>query len=177
MHVPGSLREIETIGGQKVTTGCIGCSLVSGNLVHPASIYRSDHFDVHQDVEIALPGFLIVSTVRHIASVREFSREEGAEFSQIVPRMRRAQYGCGFDNVYLFQNEDTADHFHLWMFPIYAWMRQFGKGAALLAASMQELKQGRHASPAEEVLNTAARIRASVNADDDGPRGAFSNQA
>ena len=31
------------------------------------------------------------------------------------------------DEVYLFQNEDTKHGFHLWIFPRYKWMNQFGR--------------------------------------------------
>jgi len=160
------MREIETIGGQKLKTGCIGCSIASGDFAQAGKVYRSELFDVHQDVEISLPGFVIMSTIRHITSVREFTGDEQLEFSQIVPRIRQAQYKCGLQNVYLFQNEDTADHFHLWMFPIYDWMRPFGKGATLLARAMVELKQGRGPHRTEDVFRMVVSLRTLLQAYD-----------
>jgi diadenosine tetraphosphate (Ap4A) HIT family hydrolase len=153
------MREIETIDGTTVRTGCIGCAVVSGSMPAGGNIYRSERFDAHQDIEIALPGFVIVSTVRHLVSIRELTGEEQIEFAQIVSRIREAQFQCGLENVYLFQNEDTTDHFHLWMFPVYEWMTGLGKGAALLAAAMHELKSGRHQHPPEEVFATAALLK------------------
>ncbi len=33
----------------------------------------------------------------------------------------------GCDEVYLFQNEDSQHGFHLWLFPRYGWMDQYGR--------------------------------------------------
>jgi hypothetical protein len=32
----------------------------------------------------------------------------------------------GINDVYFFQNEDSVHGFHLWMFPRYEWMKDFG---------------------------------------------------
>jgi diadenosine tetraphosphate (Ap4A) HIT family hydrolase len=42
-------------------------------------------------------------------------------------KVRKAmQNVLGIKVVYLFQNEDTSSHFHVWMFPRFKWMDKFG---------------------------------------------------
>jgi len=149
-----------TITGAAMAGSCIGCEIASGSYAgYAGTIYESDRFHAHQDVEIALPGFIVVSTMRHIASIADFSDAEIEENAKLAVAIRRAQRECGFGNVYLFQNEDTADHFHTWMFPVYPWMLAFEKGPALLRAAIAELKAGRHGHQLEEVFAIAAALK------------------
>jgi len=159
------VREIETITGAIVRAQCLSCAMISGPLSdYAGTVFRGRHFHAHQDVEIALPGFVVVSTVRHIASTMQFSSAEREEFSSVLVRLRYAQNHCGLKNVYLFQNEDTLDHFHLWMFPIYDWMLKFGKGPALLSAAINALRTGEQRYVASEALAVARLLRAHVGA-------------
>lgn len=160
------MREITTITDAKLTTACLGCAVASGALINYAgTIYRNDYFNAHQDIEIALPGFVIVSSIRHVNSLMDLSAKEQNNFVWVVSAIRKAQHRCGLTNVYLFQNEDTADHFHVWMFPIYEWMRAFGKGPALLSRALDELKNGRHIHDQKEVLALTAEIKSNLEFD------------
>jgi hypothetical protein len=45
---------------------CLSCRIVGGELTPTGgTILRSAQFDVHQDYACAIPGFLIVATIRH----------------------------------------------------------------------------------------------------------------
>jgi diadenosine tetraphosphate (Ap4A) HIT family hydrolase len=163
------MREIQTITGATLTAGCLGCAIASGPLVaYPGTIERSEYFHAHQDIEILLPGFVIVSTIRHIASVSEFSVDEEQAFAKVLARIRRAQRQSGVQRVYLFQNEDSPDHFHLWLFPVYDWMLVFGKGPALLSAAVEELKRGVHHHDRNEVFAMITLLKSALGNDGHG---------
>jgi diadenosine tetraphosphate (Ap4A) HIT family hydrolase len=154
------MRKVHTITGTAIQTDCIGCSIASSALAdYPGTIYRGEHFHAHQDIEISLPGFVIISTLRHIVSITDFSPGEQNEFSWLLPAIRNAQRSCGFKNVYLFQNEDTVDHFHIWLFPIYEWMMPLGRGPVLLNRAIEELKSGRYIPDKERLFEMIALLR------------------
>lgn len=92
-------------------------------------IAESEHFTAGQDYEIPIPGFVILASKRHLQSVDEFTEAEQKDFIEFLCRVRKAmREALGIDVVYLIQEEDTSDHFHVWVFPRYDWMtEQFGK--------------------------------------------------
>lgn len=86
-------------------------------------------FTVHQDWEVPIPGFFIITPLRKIRSICEFTREEEAEFITLLGRVRKGMHDIlHISDVYLFQNEDSHHSFHLWMFPRHRWMERFGRG-------------------------------------------------
>jgi diadenosine tetraphosphate (Ap4A) HIT family hydrolase len=77
-----------------------------------------------------LPGFIILSTKRHLFSVDELNQEEQEDFMKTLVALRKAmRVVLNIEHVYLILEEDTtSSHFHLWIFPRYDWMTEkFGK--------------------------------------------------
>lgn len=71
---------------------------------------------------------MILTSVRHVKSVAEFTEEEQQDFLKSLIAIRKAQKKClGIDVVYLVQEEDTSAHFHVWIFPRLTWMDELGK--------------------------------------------------
>ncbi len=98
------------------------------NILFPnETIFDGDHFEVHQDWEVPIVGFFIISAKRSIRSITEFTPEESTEFMKILQMVRNGQEALGIKDVYLFQNEDTSHNFHFWMFPRHSWMESFGR--------------------------------------------------
>lgn len=133
-------REITDIGGNTVELDCLSCAIAQNKVeIRGGSIIRSRHFDLHQDFEIPIPGFIILTSLRHLQSVDEFSDEESAEFMQVLRAARKLQREVlNIETVYLHQEEDTSHHFHMWMFPRYGWMKeQFGRKAESMRPIME----------------------------------------
>lgn len=123
-----SKKNIVDLKGQEKKITCLGCAREKGE-VTLGNIIKTKHFDAHQDYEIPIPGFVIISSRRHIQSVDEFTDEEQRDFIEFLCRLRSAQRQVlGIDVVYIVQEEDTSHHFHVWMFPRYDWMaKKFGR--------------------------------------------------
>jgi diadenosine tetraphosphate (Ap4A) HIT family hydrolase len=122
-------RQITDISGNMVEVECIGCAIAQGTVeVRGGSVINTEYFDVSQDFEVPIPGFMIIATKRHLSSVDQFTDEEAAEFTRILQETRRLQREVlGIESVYIHQEEDTSDHFHVWMLPRHEWMLQFGR--------------------------------------------------
>lgn len=154
------MKDITTFYGTSALVDCISCEICYGKLINfPGTVWRSKHFHVHQDIEIGLPGFLIVTTMQHVQSIQMLDKESRVDFVETVANVRRAQSLLGFEQVMLFQNEDTSDHFHLWMFPIHPWMKKNGRGLALLSASMKMLKEKNVCYEPDEVFEVVKRLQ------------------
>src|SRR5687767_5656887 len=98
------------------------------NLFPDDKVIATDSFDVHQDWEVPIPGFLIIACRRKIKSIAEFNEQEIEQFLPLLIKVRRAlKEVLNIEHVYLFQAEDTRHElFHLWIFPRYPWMEKFG---------------------------------------------------
>ena len=137
-------KEITDIRGTTVTLDCLSCAIAQNKVeIRGGSVIRSEYFDVHQDFEIPIPGFMILTSLRHLKAVDEFTEEEAADFIQVLRRARKLQRDVlGIDTVYLHQEEDTSHHFHLWMFPRYDWMEpQFGRKSESMRPIMEYARE------------------------------------
>ena len=108
---------------------CIGCSIAARTMIPPGGmIAQNDSFCLHQDPEVPIPGFLIVSSRRHIRTLNDFTGEEHSGFSDQLRHGRSLlAHLPDIQNVTIIQEERTS-HFHCWLFPWYAWMTDvFGK--------------------------------------------------
>ncbi|MFA4873197.1 MAG: diadenosine tetraphosphate hydrolase [Patescibacteria group bacterium] len=123
-----SINKIINYTGQVKKITCLGCTREKGE-ISLGDIVKSKYFDAHQDYEIPIPGFVIISSRRHIQSVDEFTDKEQRDFIKLLYRLRSAlRQVLGVKVVYLIQEEDTLHHFHVWVFPRFDWMkRKFGR--------------------------------------------------
>jgi diadenosine tetraphosphate (Ap4A) HIT family hydrolase len=132
-------QEITDIRGETRALECLSCAIAQNTVeIRGGSVIRSAFFDVHQDFEIPIPGFMILTSLRHLQSVSEFTDEESAEFMQVLRAIRDLQREVlGIDTVYLHQEEDTSHHFHLWLFPRHEWMNAMGRKAESMRPIME----------------------------------------
>ncbi len=118
--------EVTDIAGNKKVIECMGCAIQKGEVQSPGGlIAESRYFTAGQDYEIPILGFVIVASKRHIQSIDEFTDDEQKDFIEFLCRVRKAmRQALGIEVVYLIQEEDTSNHFHIWMFPRYGWMQE-----------------------------------------------------
>lgn len=122
-------REIIDITGKKKAVSCLGCAIAKGKVESPGgSITTTRYFDAQQDFEIPIPGFVILASKRHVQSIDEFTAAEREDFINFLCLIRKGmREALRIETVYVVQEEDTAHHFYVWLFPRYKWMqKQFG---------------------------------------------------
>lgn len=135
-------KNIVDLTGKTKKIACLGCDREKG-LIDLGNIVKSEYFDAHQDYEIPIPGFVIISSRRHIQSVDEFTDDEQRDFIKFLCRLRSAQRKVlGIEVIYLVQEEDTSHHFHVWMFPRFDWMEEkFGRKIQSVRPIMQYARE------------------------------------
>jgi len=93
-----------------------------------AKVLKTDLIDIHQDWEVPIPAFFIISLNRKVRTFIEFTDEELFEFTKYLQILRRGMKDIlSIEDVYFFQNEDTEHGFHFWVFPRYKWMEKLGR--------------------------------------------------
>lgn len=104
--------------GNEWDIDCMGCAISNRSLLVPGGfIQQTEHFVVHQDALIPLPGFLVIASLRHIRSISDMSDSEYQELTKLLRTAHRAiQEITTIDYLTLVQ-EESSIHFHLWFFP------------------------------------------------------------
>lgn len=123
--------QIIDILDKKFETDCLSCDFWRGKAKPPFGIIaKSEYFYANHDCEIPIPGFLIVSSKRHVKSIDEFTKDERYDFIDFVSRIRSAMRDLlAIEEVKLIQSENSEYHFHLWLFPLWPELAmKFGKG-------------------------------------------------
>jgi len=93
------------------------------------TILVTKNFNFGQDWEIPIPAFFIAGAQdKTKRSVQDFTDDELTELILNIKKIRIAMTKVlSIKDVYFFQNEDTEHGFHVWIFPRYEWMEQFGR--------------------------------------------------
>ncbi len=107
---------------------CVSCALQKGEIETVGGIISSSkYFQARQDYAVPIPGFIIISSSRHIQSFDNFTSEERIDFIEFLYAVRKKMRELlNIQIIYVIQEEDS-NHFHVWLFPRYHWMNQFGK--------------------------------------------------
>lgn len=153
--------------GDNAPKNCLGCKLrreefaAINGLIDAGKILidSSAYFEARQDCYVPIPGFIVISSKRHIQSIDDFTAEEQHDFIQFVCKIRHNMRDMlSIEAITLIQEED-AHHFHVWLFPHYNWMDQFGHNIASIQSIMKWAKANlKTQENLEKVKQTAERL-------------------
>lgn len=106
---------------------CTSCAIQLGTLETIGGVIaKSPYFEARQDYAVPIAGFVPIASIRHIQSIDDFTPQERQDFIEFVCQIRnQMRKQLNIKTIYLIQEEDAA-HFHVWLFPRYAWMERFG---------------------------------------------------
>jgi hypothetical protein len=149
--------------GKEWKATCMGCGIADGTWLPPGGLVgRTEHFCVHQDPLIALPGFMVIGAVRHIHSIAEMADAEYNDFAGLLKRARCAiATAMGPDHVTIVQEERSV-HFHAWFFPwIPSVIGAYGQPSLTKIRHITEDLKQKQVSPSEwaELEMCIGRIR------------------
>jgi len=126
-----------------------------------ATVVDTRFFNVHQDWEVPIPGFFVLSPHRTLRTIMDFTDEESAEFIVLLQRLRMGMRDeLGITDVYYFQNEDSEHGYHLWVFPRLPWMEEHGRKIQSVRPIMNHSKKHRVADEVKaQVMDYVVRMR------------------
>ncbi|MDC0711185.1 HIT family protein [Stigmatella sp. ncwal1] len=117
-----------------VNEPCLGCAVVGG-ATRPVGgvLARAPGLVVHGVAGPSpLPGWLVISSERHVRAWYELDEEAARELGPLAARVMRAQREVlGAEHAYAFAIGDVLRHFHLHLVPRFAQTprRLWGRGA------------------------------------------------
>lgn len=133
---------ITSIDGQTINSSCLACSIANKEITpYSGIIYESTNFIVSQDIEIPIPGFLIISSKKHIQSILDFSPEELQEFTQVLFKTRNSLKQVGLVDFISIIQKEIRPHFHLWLLPRLSWMEKFGDKLSSITEILEYARQ------------------------------------
>lgn len=105
-------------------------------------VYEDACFHAHQDYGVPIPGFIVISSKRHLRSMSDFNEEEQKNFGIILCKVRTAmEKALDIKTVYTAQKERDKDPFHFWILPRYPWISEmFGNSTASISNSLDYAK-------------------------------------
>ena len=121
---------IDMTGREQTFEGCMACAIIKGEVeLFGGVLYSSEYFDVMQDIELPIDGFIIIASKRHVEKLTELSDDERINLMEVTNKclnILRKHNIC--DEYTLVLEEKAGYHFHLWLMPRAKWMiEKFGK--------------------------------------------------
>lgn len=113
--------------GQIYSNGCPGCNRVEPQPSGLDCVYENTHCRVHQDYALPIPGMMVVETKRHVRLISDLTEGEQFDLNEATVKVRAAMLDLGIDIASLVI-EDKSSHIHLWLMPIYEWMKKETNG-------------------------------------------------
>jgi len=157
--------KIVSADGIEKEINCIGCALQKGEIECVGeTVAETNNFDVQQDYEIPIPGFMILASKKHLKGIEDFNESERKEYIDFLYKIRKAMTDVlNVEYVYIIQEEDTiaeSSHFHVWLFPRFDWMNKFGRGVKSVKPIMEYARENmKTKNNLDEVKKAALKIK------------------
>lgn len=153
---------------------CLTCNIVKGNVLPPGGIiYRDDFVVLHHCLDVNVPGYLILSPLRHVVSYSGLTQTEIFHMGRITRvAVRALEEIDGVEKVYTANFGEETTHFHLHIFPRYASMlRQSGDiytngkidGAKLFSFCRRHYKTEPEMISTSDILTVIEHVRSLIN--------------
>lgn len=135
--------KLNTIFDEEIEIDCVGCVVCDNSLFSQGRIFQTELFDISQDFELAIPGMMVISPLRHIPNIEVLTDDELAELGLLQVYCKRALldlWEC--ENVVYQLYEKPGCHIHLVIIPLWKSLKIKNKYAVLaeLMARADEFK-------------------------------------
>lgn len=113
---------VKSFDGKMIdVANCIGCikAKCHGNInINPGEIIRTKNFDISQDFELPINGFIVIGSLRHVESINDMTKEEKSELltliDVVIMSLKKLKICSQYNVVW---EEKDGNHFHVWLMP------------------------------------------------------------
>lgn len=137
------MTKFETIFGEELDVDCMGCVVADASKFKQGRIFQTELFDISQDFELAVPGMMVISPMRHINMIESLTEDEVAELGLLTIECKRALVDLWEqEKVFYCLYEDGHQHIHLVIVPLWKDLKIKNRYAAVaeLSERKNELK-------------------------------------
>lgn len=152
--------QFKTIFNEDIDVPCAGCVVSDNAKFKEGRVYQSKHWDLSQDFEIAYPGMMVISPMRHVSNYTDLTEEEIRELHLLAKHCKNALseiFDCSkFANMFY---EKPNGHIHFVIIPLHGLIKIENKYAVLaeLMAKIPELRQNE--DNMKTVVDTIDKLR------------------
>lgn len=135
-----------TIFNEEINTPCAGCIVTDNTKFEDGRIYQSSLWDMSQDFEIAYPGMIVISPLRHVSNYMDLTKNELQELNTLLSHCKKAIikiFNC--EKVAYMFYEKPDGHIHFVIIPLHNLVKINNKYAVLaeLMTKAEELKNNK----------------------------------
>ena len=108
------IMKITTIFNEEIDTPCVGCVVMDKTKFQEGRIYQSKLWDLSQDFEIAYPGMLVLSPMRHVSNYIDLTEDELKELNVLMTHCKKAIkkiFNCNKVAYMFYEKPDGHVHF------------------------------------------------------------------
>ena len=128
-----------TIFNEEIEVPCAGCVVMDETKFKQGRIYQTKLFDISQDFEIALPGMMVISPMRHVSNFADLTDEERAELNVLTIKCKQALSELWSIKQLSYQFYEKPDgHVHFVIIPLWDWFEYKNK-YGILAELMEQI--------------------------------------
>lgn len=121
-----------TVFNEELDVPCAGCVVMDETKFKQGRIYQTKLFDISQDFEIALPGMMVISPMRHVSNFADLTDEERAELGVLTIKCKQALSELwDVKQVSYSFYEKANGHVHFVIIPLWEWFDYQNKYAIL----------------------------------------------
>lgn len=149
--------QLTTIFNEEIETPCAGCIVLDNTKFKEGRIYQTKLWDISQDFEIAYPGMIVLSPLRHVSNYSELTSQEIQELNTLLIHSKKAIvkiFNCE-KLAYTFYEKPNG-HIHFVIIPLHGLVEIRDKYSVLgeLIAKSEELKSNK-----DNMLNVNKAIK------------------
>ncbi len=138
--------QLTTIFNEEIETPCAGCIVLDNTKFKEGRIYQTKLWDISQDFEIAYPGMIVLSPLRHVSNYAELTSQEQQELNTLLIHSKKAIvkiFNCE-KLAYTFYEKPNG-HIHFVIIPLHGLIEIKDKYSVLgeLIAKSEELKNNK----------------------------------
>ena len=113
---------VKAFNGEMVDFGkCMGCTIANSynkNSNISGKVIKTKNFNIAQDSELPINGFMVIGSNRHIESINEMTTNEKQELITLIDIAIAGLKKLGVCNQYdVVWEEKENCHFHVWLMP------------------------------------------------------------
>ena len=108
------IMKFKTIFNEEIDCPCMGCVVADNTKFKQGRIYQSALWDLSQDFEIAHPGMVVLSPMRHVSSYADLTPDELKELSNLTIHCKKAIkkiFSCEDVSFSFYEKKDGHVHF------------------------------------------------------------------
>ena len=116
------MEKVKSFDGKIIDFGdCMGCTIAKSfeeNTPISGQVIKTNNFNIAQDSELPIDGFIVIGSNRHICSINEMTCEEKHELivliDEVIANLKELNVCQQYNVIW---EEKEGNHFHVWLMP------------------------------------------------------------